>query len=291
MATRIQIAKSDIVKLLDQQKRHVFTRKDLAGFLAAGREGWRLTQATNVQAFIDFLSEKSHLRKVILKAEDYADETRYVWRSATPYQIALSLGKNAYLTHGTAVFLHALTEQVPKMIFVNIEQSPKPQPQGNLTDESLKRAFAAPQRFTRLIYGYEDIRIAVLSGKNTQRLEVGTLVGPAGEEVDGTKLERTLIDIAVRPAYAGGVHKVLETYQAAKNKVSINTLLATLKKLNYVYPYHQAIGFYLEKSGYETSRLALVEKIPRLHNFYLANALEDPAFDSKWKLFYPRSGF
>lgn len=60
-----------------------------------------------------------------------------------------------------------------------------------------------------------------------------------------TKLERTLIDIAVRPNYAGGVHHVLEAYAAAKSRVSVNVLLATLQKMEYVYPYHQVIGFYI----------------------------------------------
>jgi predicted transcriptional regulator of viral defense system len=50
-----------------------------------------------------------------------------------------------------------------------------------------------------------------LSGKNTNRLEVSQLRDPQGQLVDATKLERTLIDIAVRPAYAGGVFEVMTT--------------------------------------------------------------------------------
>ena len=61
-----------------------------------------------------------------------------------------------------------------------------------------------------------------------------------------TNLERTLIDAAVRPVYAGGVFEVRKAYQLAKEKVSVNRLAALLQKLNYIYPYHQAIGFYLE---------------------------------------------
>lgn len=292
MPTRIQIAKPDIVKHFDDQERHVYMRKEIASILATERQRWRLSQATGVEEFVEFLTKKSHLRKIVLKATEYdKEQVRYAWKSATPYEVAISLRSGAYLTHGTAVFLHALTGQIPKMVFVNIEQSPKPEPAGNLSNESLKRAFSSPQRFTRLIYQYESYQIAVLSGKNTQRLEVGAILGPAGESLEATKLERTLIDITVRPAYAGGVHKVLEAYRAARERVSVNTLLATLKKLNYVYPYHQAIGFYMEKADYDAARLTLIEKVPREYDFFLANGLKDPKFDAKWRLFYPNSGF
>ena len=70
-----------------------------------------------------------------------------------------------------------------------------------------------------------------------------------GGSIPTTNIERTLIDIAVRPVYSGGVFEVLKAYKMAKDKVSINKLAAYLKKIGYVYPYHQVVGFYLEKSG------------------------------------------
>src|SRR5882672_4945604 len=47
-------------------------------------------------------------------------------------------------------------------------------------------------------------RIVLLSGKHTGRLGVTKTLGPQGEQLELTDLERTLIDIAVRPTYAGG---------------------------------------------------------------------------------------
>ena len=126
------------------------------------------------------------------------------------------------------MFLHGLSTRVPKTIYVNKEQSVKPPPAGGLTQHGLDRAFASAQRASTYVFQYEGYRFVLLNGKkNTNRLEVSQLRDPQGDYVDATKLERTLIDIAVRPAYAGGVFEVLKAYRAAKDRISVITLAAT----------------------------------------------------------------
>jgi hypothetical protein len=102
-------------------------------------------------------------------------------------------------------------------------------------------------------------------------------------------LERTLIDIVVRPAYAGGIFQVFQAYRAAKEKdLSINRLLATLNKLNYVYPYHQAIGFLLKRAGYEEKRYSLLREAGLNFDFYLTHGIQDAEYSREWRLFFPR---
>ena len=289
MTKRIETAKPKIEELFDSLPNKAFRKLQIAEILTAHREEWRLPAGLTFTKFLEFLLRDSELKQIILKSDHYKDETRYVWRSASIYDVALSLRNNAYLTHGSAVSLHDLTDQILKTVYVNYEQSPKPQG-GSLTQESIDKAFANRQRQSNLTYRYEGFQIVVINGKFTNRLEVSGLPGKGGEILDVTKLERTLIDIAVRPSYAGGVFQVLEAFQRAKSNISVNTLVATLKKLNYVYPYHQVIGFYMERAGYPESQWQKLMKIGLSFDFYLTYQLPpDKKYDPKWRLYYPSS--
>jgi len=138
-----------------------------------------------------------------------------------------------------------------------------------------------------LIYQYNNWTLVFLEGKNTARLGVVNRRGPSGELLEVTGLERTLIDIVVRPSYAGGISQVLAAYKAAKTKLSVDLLLKTLKRLDYLYPYHQAIGFYMSRAGYSAAHYEKLRKLSVKFDFYLAHNMGPTAYDPYWRLYYP----
>lgn len=288
MATRLSIAKSDIVKLFDQLPHPVLRQSDIGRILEENRSFWRLAQSTRLSDFIKYLQETAKLHKVHL-ALPHRAETLYHWGEVTPYLIAASAKPNAYLSHFTAMHLHELTDQVPETIYANHEQRPLPPSLSPPTQESLTRAFKGAQRMTMNIAPLGSQRLCLINGKHTNQLGVIEMKDRDGHTMKVAGLERTLIDITVRPGYAGGVSEVLEAFRRASKRVSLNKLAALLKQMAFVYPYEQAIGFYLERSGvYELSRLELFRSKPFELDFYLTYAMKSPDYSDRWRIYFPK---
>jgi hypothetical protein len=104
-----------------------------------------------------------------------------------------------------------------------------------------------------------------------------------------TSLERTLIDIVVRPIYSGEVQAVLNAYRLAHGRASARKIATILQELDYLCPYHQAIGFYMLVAGYSVEDQNHFARMERKYDFYLCHGLNSPAFDKYWKVFLPRS--
>src|ERR1039458_8158919 len=120
--SRLQIAKSDIVKAFEKAGKRVFWPSDISQILEENRTFWRLAQNTTTAKFLEFLLDKTDLHLAYLEPLNHpnaAGISRYVWKQASAYEIAASMKREAYLCHGTAIFLHGLTEQIPARIYVD----------------------------------------------------------------------------------------------------------------------------------------------------------------------------
>ena len=286
---RIQIAKPDIIAYFDNHAPSVLKLTDVAAILSKERKFWRLAQSTTTQNFIQFLIENAKLRRLDFPFP-YRGEQRYVWGEVPLLEVLLTLKTDAYFSHYTAVRMHGLTEQVPKTIYLNHEQQPRAQ--NSLEQGRIAAAFSRRPRVSQNVIDFGDVRICLINGMNTKQLGVITeqvnYDGGALVEVRLTNLERTLIDITVRPIYSGGVFEVQKAFRLAKEKVSVNALSAMLVKLRYVYPYHQAIGFYLERAGYKPELLDLLRRFPMDYDFYLTHQMGETEYVKDWRLHVPK---
>jgi len=288
MPSRIQIAKPDIVDHFNNINKRVLDQSDIYTILEENRSFWRLAQSMTSTSFVEFLVKNSQL-KIIRFNFPHRPIIKYVWGEVPIYEIIMSLKPNCYLTHYTAMYFHQLTDQTPKIISVNVEQKPKLRNPSPLEQERIDNAFKRPTRLSKNIAEFKGYKIRLLNGLHTDDIGVMKFSGPEGEKLRITEIERTLIDIAVRPEYSGGVFEVLRAYRRARNNISVNRLAALLKKIDYIYPYHQVIGFYLEKAGsYTKSQIALLRRFKITYDFYLMHQIKEPEYSHQWRLYYPK---
>jgi predicted transcriptional regulator of viral defense system len=286
--SRISIAKDDIVRLFDDSDQKIFELSDIRNILNSNRGFWRLTKNMSCASFIDYLIKNAKLKKEIFNFS-YRNIIKYTWGEVPFYELLLSLKPKSYFTHYTSMYFHGLTEQTPKAIYITHEQDPKPRSKAKLAQGRINFAFKRATRLSNNIARSREYTIRLLNGMHTGNAGVIESVGYEGEKIQLTDIERTLIDIVVRPEYSGGPFEVLKAYRLAKDKVSVNRLSALLKNINYIYPYHQVIGFYLDSSGlYSDSQINLLRKFEIKYDFYLMHRMEETDYSKKWRLHFPK---
>lgn len=278
-------------EIIERSPQRIYSKRDLVSLYQQTSyeltHEWKYQQDRSSDKFINLLLEQGLFKVVALNSPYQNAPVRYAHGSVSLYELALSIKKNAYLSHGSAAFLHGLTAQEPSTIYVNKEQTSKTRLEGHLTQQALSLAFSREQRRSKFVLRYGKARITLLSGKSTNRLGVKQIQDGRGALLDLTGLERTLIDITVRPGYAGGVPHVLQCFMAARNKIELTELTRILRTLDYVYPYHQALGFYLKTSGYEREFLSDLRTQGLQYDFYLVHGVAKLKYDSEWRIFYP----
>ena len=286
---KIEKAKIEIVNYFESRD-HIYSSKELYTIFDTNRYSWELAQHMGYTDFIETLLDWKTLKKHTLEFENFSSNPKRELYSKYSTDERLVMQKrypNAYFAYYTALAYHNLTEQLPKTVYLCKEVS---RHSGGIIEsqQAIDQAFKKSPRISNrkiirpnATYMYSESNYSENSGIIRREIDVNVFAKI-------TNLERTLVDALVRPEYCGGVWEVLKAYNSAADSISINKVLAYLKKLNYIYPFHQRLGFYLTKSGnYSKKQIKLIPANSNW-NFYLAHGLDNLEFDKQWKIYYPK---
>jgi hypothetical protein len=283
----LEIAKPRIVPFFNACARRVWTFPQLETVLANMREEWQLAERIRQDEFIEFLLDNTPFVRTVLIFPS-VPITRYWWGAPNAYELAVSINPTGYFSHHTAAFLHGLIMDEPTPIYINIEQRANEARQGSLQQPNIDKAFKRPARISHSTATFGDRAICQLHGKSTGQLGVIGRNHPIYGQMRLTNVARTLIDMVVRPAYSGGVSTVLSAFRKAVEIVTADELKKVLEDLQHVYPYHQSIGFLMEKTGvWDNGSIEVFQKMGMIYDFYLDYQMDNPRYSSNWRLYYP----
>lgn len=289
----------EIKDRLDQQG-NVYSRTKLIAFLDKLIEETNVLNTLSYNRFTELMLNELGLltRKKVLKPNNSSIIYIYKEEQVSPYEIAVNLSPNSYLSHYSSLYLTNLTLENPKKIFINKEQSPKMKvSRDDLEQKNVDYAFSKKPRITnnKAYFTHNQIvyEVYMLNGMNTNELGV-IKIHPFNftNPVKITDFERTLIDITMKPIYSGGIEEVIEVYKKLKHKVSISKVIQYLDVLDHIYPYEQSVLFYLNKSNYSKARQEKIinyikKKKTNKIKFYLDNQLIKKKLDELSNVYYP----
>jgi predicted transcriptional regulator of viral defense system len=274
----------------------IFNNNDLKFMLLFIKAKISIAKTTNFNEFSSFLISSKIMKLIMF---EYSKDNRIALRyhfskdEISDYKLAQSLSKKSFISHYSAMSYHDLTDNIPKRTYLNSEQTKQTLGRSvtdDLVQENIDRAFSKDMRkTTKFVYEKnENIEIVFLNSANTGNFGVES-VPYKKDTIKVTSLERTLVDIVVRPAYSGGSLEILNAYKKARDKtISVGKIISILKKNDYIYPYEQSIGFLLEKANYDKKLVNRIYNIcEKKYKFYLDYKIPEKNFSKKWNLYYP----
>lgn len=271
-----------IEALLDKTEYKVLTTEEFESVVSSIKEIRGIKSALRNQ-IKDFLFEKYFLKGRL--AGHFSSEIYYKKSdSIDQYDIAATRSRSSFFSHYSALAIHNLTVQIPKQIYLTWER--KSLPRNNyegLIQENVDLAFNKKPRITQDKRKYKSFTINFISGQNQNRIGIKKF-----KKYWVSDIERTLIDISVRPFYSGGVTQVLQSFEEAKEILDTKKLFEYYISMNFIYPYHKVIGYYLEKAGYDLVDYMAFLDLDSDIDFYLTYNILNKEYNEKWKLFIPK---
>ncbi|MDM1482003.1 type IV toxin-antitoxin system AbiEi family antitoxin domain-containing protein [Myroides odoratimimus] len=285
-----EIALPMIVSTFENNPSKAFTALDIRSIFFEYRDEWNIAAYRTDVHFEAFLQKKGILNVFILNSNnDDSVKKVFLKPSGNNFDIAIAIKKEGFISYYSALSFHGLTLQIPKTIYVSY---PKSSPLSlnangtNLTQENIDNAFSKPQRVSSQVFTskIDNVKYVFIQKKYTEN-DIGII--PI-ESIRISNLERTLIDITVRPVYSGGVFEVLNAYKASIGIIDTDLLYLYLTELDYIYPYFQLVGFYLEKAGFDQKDILKFQKKISEYRFYMTYNIANKSYDEKWKIYFPK---
>lgn len=269
--------------LVENRKYKVLNFEEFESLVSAINGTWGLKSFSR-NKIKEFLFEKYFKRNKLVG--DSSSEIYLISESKfDQYDIASTRSRKAYFSHYSALSINNLTIQLPKQIYLTLER-----PTLALTNhsailqKSVDFTFNKPPRITSNKRVYKTFAINFINGQNQNHIGIV----PFRNDYKVTDVERTLIDISVRPFYSGGVTQVLDAFINAKKFLDTEKLFEYYSKMNFGYPYHQVIGYYLQKAAYNKDSYIKFLSLPMELDFYLTYNILNKDYSEKWKLFIPK---
>lgn len=271
--------KEDILKTI--QAYEFLSQEQLKEILEQLKDKSLVSSSLSYNSFLLKLIDKGLIQKSITIRGHI--KTRYTFsQDFNIYDFCNSLEKNSFFSMSTALNIQALSDFREEYIFVSKERSTKIE-QGNvtLTQENIDNAFSKKPRRTNAYDKIDNHVVVLLEANKTDTFEVIEYNGYRVSSVN-----RAFVEMITNVQYLQSSETIIEVFTKIKEKLNLDTIYTIIEKFDFIYPYFQLAGFYLEQIGLLKAELIkFYDKKSKL-NFYTQKNKNHYEFDEYWKVYY-----
>jgi len=273
----------NIDKIVSLAKSQTFTPIQLNLFCNELKEKGYIARSMNHSKFIERMSQL--LQKKIDIAFDDRFVTLYTYdKDVSEAQMLLSYKKGSFYSMSSALNIMELSDFRSDFIFISKELSKKNTTSKpvKLKQQAIDEAFSKPYRRTHSIGAYNNKHIILLTPKNTDTYSVETnSVG-----LRCSSVERALVEMIVNVQYFKDAKHIIETFISIKEKIDVNTAYEVVEKFDFIYPYFQSVGFYLEEIGFTKKQLSKFKERVGDLKFYTEKQKSQYTYNDYWQIYF-----
>ena len=198
------------------------------------------------------------------------------------YDFACSLENKSFFPMFTSLNIQGLSNYRSNFVFISRERKERNNfTSRSLTQDAIDKAFSSNPRRTKahdVINGYN---LVLLESNNTEGIGI---INYKGYRV--SSINRAFVEIISNIHYFISPNNIINEFKIIKNKLDIDEILKIIEKFDFVYPYYQLAGYYLEEIGFTKNELFKFYSKKSDLIFYTVKNKEKYEFNEYWNIKY-----
>ncbi len=210
-------------------------------------------------------------------------KTRYTFnQDFNIYNFCNSLEKNSFFSMSTALNILKVSYFRDEYIFISKERTKRIRHSNTiLTQENIDNAFSKRPRRTAAYDKIDNRIVILLESNNTNSFGIIKYDG-----YNISSINRAFVEMITNIHYFQSSKNVIKVFTNIKNRLDVDEIYTIIEKFDFIYPYFQLAGFYLEQIGYSQNELSKFHAKKSELNFYTEKNKDYYMLNKYWNIFY-----
>lgn len=182
----------------------------------------------------------------------------------------------------TSLNIQGLSKYRNNFIFISKERTSRVEfDLKTLSQESIDNAFKKQARRTKALDQLNEYTIVLLETNYTNKYEIIDF-----DTYEISSVNRTFVGIISNIQYFQSPEVVIDLFKNIKDNLDIEKIYNVIEKFDFVYPYYQLAGYYLEEIGYAKDELDKFYSKKTELKFYTQKAKSYYHFNEYWNIYF-----